>query len=140
MLAASPSKDRAVKIEIAKAAEGRLAHRIRIGSHELLTDVASAQGGDDLGPDPHELLDSALGACTALTVMLVARRKQWPLEDVQVEITHVEADGLYRLDRQVRFVGALSAEQRDYLLGIANKCPIHRALHGRFEVATTLRD
>ena len=129
-----------MKIEIAKAAEGRLAHRIRIGSHELLTDVASAQGGDDLGPDPHELLDSALGACTALTVMLVARRKQWPLEDVQVEITHVEADGLYTLTRQVRFVGALDAAQREYLLGIANKCPIHKALHGRFEVRTSLVD
>lgn len=125
-------------ISVRKAPQGKLAHQIAVRAHQLLTDVIEAQGGDDLGPDPHDLLDSALGACTALTVMMVARRKQMPLEDVQVSITHVEADGLYRLNRQIRFVGALSAEQRDYLLGIANKCPIHKALHGRFEVETVL--
>ncbi|ROH92051.1 OsmC family peroxiredoxin [Stagnimonas aquatica] len=125
-------------IRVSKAPQGKLAHQIEVRAHQFLTDVIAAQGGDDLGPDPHDLLDSALGACTALTVMMVARRKQMPLEDVQVSITHVEADGLYRLNRQIRFVGALSAEQRDYLLAIANKCPIHKALHGRFEVETVL--
>lgn len=127
-------------IEVAKAPQGKLAHTITVGANRFVADVAVALGGDGLGPDPHDLLDSALGACTALTVMMVAKRKQMPLEDVQVTITHVEADGLYTLDRRVRFVGALTAEQRDYLLGIANKCPIHKALHGRFEVATTLLD
>lgn len=125
-------------IELSKAPQGKLAHTLRIGAHQFTVDVSAATGGDDLGPDPHELLDSALGACTALTVMMVAKRKQMPLEDVQVRITHVEADGLYTLNRQVRFVGDLTAEQRDYLLGIANKCPIHKALHGRFEVQTVL--
>lgn len=125
-------------ISVRKAEQGKLAHRIQVGGNSFIADVNLAQGGDDLGPDPHDLLDSALGACTALTVMMVARRKQMPLDDVQVEISHVEADGLYRLNRQIRFVGSLSAEQRDYLLGIANKCPIHRALHGRFEVQTVL--
>lgn len=125
-------------IELRKAPQGKLAHTLRIGAHQLTVDVSAATGGDDLGPDPHELLDSALGACTALTVMMVARRKQMPLEDVQVRISHVEADGLYTLSREVRFVGELTAEQRDYLLGIANKCPIHKALHGRFEVQTVL--
>ncbi|TAJ50969.1 MAG: OsmC family peroxiredoxin [Nevskiaceae bacterium] len=125
-------------ISVRKAPQGKLAHQISVGSHQFITDVGLAEGGDGLGPDPHDLLDSALGACTALTVMMVARRKQMPLEDVQVTISHVDADGLYRLNRQIRFVGALSAEQRDYLLAIANKCPIHRALHGRFEVETVL--
>ena len=125
-------------IRVRKAPQGKLAHQIEVRAHQFIADVIEAQGGDDLGPDPHDLLDSALGACTALTVMMVARRKQMPLEDVQVSITHVEADGLYRLNRQIRFVGALSAEQRDYLLAIANKCPIHKALHGRFEVETVL--
>ncbi len=125
-------------ISVRKAEQGQLAHRIQVGNNSFVADVSTSQGGDGLGPDPHDLLDSALGACTALTVMMVARRKLMPLEDVQVEISHVEADGLYRLNRQIRFVGALTAEQRDYLLGIANRCPIHKALHGRFEVQTVL--
>ncbi len=121
-----------------KAAEGKIAQRVQVGDHELISDVAAAQGGEDLGFDPHDLLDSALAACTALTVLMVARRKNLPLDDVQVRIQHSEADGLYRLDRQVHLVGALTDEQRSYLLSIANKCPIHRALHGRFEVNTVL--
>lgn len=125
-------------IEVRKAPQGKLAQTVTVGANQLLADAKLAQGGDELGPDPHELLDSALGACTALTVLMVARRKQWPLADVQVSISHVEADGLYQLNRQVRLVGELTAEQRDYLLGIANKCPIHKALHGRFEVETVL--
>lgn len=125
-------------IEVRKAPQGKLARSIRVGNNQFTADVSLAEGGDGLGPDPHELLDSALGACTALTVAMVALRKQMPLEDVQVSISHVEANGLYRLSRQIRFVGALNAEQRDYLLGIANKCPIHRALQGRFEVETVL--
>lgn len=127
-----------MNIEVSRAAHGKLAHSITVGRHRFTTDVSEALGGDDLGPDPHDLLDSALGACTALTVMMVARRKQLPLDGVNVEISHVEADGVYRLNRLVRFVGALTAEQRDYLLGIANKCPIHKALQGRFEVMTVL--
>lgn len=125
-------------IQLYKAPQGKLAFTVRVGRNAFTADVSEALGGDDLGPDPHDLLDSALGACTALTVMMVAQRKQMPLEDIQVSITHVEADGLYTLTRQIKFIGNLTAEQRDYLLGIANKCPIHRALHGRFEVLTVL--
>ena len=125
-------------IEVRKASQGKLARSIRVGSKHFTADVSLAQGGDDLGPDPHDLLDASLGACTALTVAMVAQRKQMPLEDVQVNISHVEADGVYRLSREIRFVGALTAEQRDYLLGIANKCPIHKALLGRFEIETVV--
>lgn len=127
-----------MNIETRKSPHGKLAFTITVGRNALTTDVREALGGDDLGPDPHDLLDASLAACTSLTVLMVARRKQIPLDDVQVTITHVEADGLYTLNRQIRFVGALTGEQRDYLLGIADKCPIHKALHGRFAVVTTL--
>ncbi len=125
-------------VQLKKSPQGKLAFTIQIGRNALTADVSEALGGDDLGPDPHDLLDASLGACTALTVMMVARRKQMPLDDIEVVITHVEAEGVYRLNRAIRFVGALTAEQRDYLLGIANKCPIHKALLGRFEVTTVL--
>jgi putative redox protein len=124
-------------IHVRKSGEGKLAQAVLVGElHRLISDATSVQGGDDLGPDPHDLLDSALGACTALTVTMVARRKQIPLEDLRVEISHVEADGVYKLTRRLEFIGPLSDEQKTYLIGIANKCPIHKALSGRFEITT----
>ncbi|MDB5985090.1 MAG: OsmC family peroxiredoxin [Nevskia sp.] len=127
-------------IKVRKAAAGKLKQQIEAGKNVYYADADEKSGGDDAGPDPHALLDSAFGACTALTVTMVARHKQMPLTDVRVEITHQEADGVYHLQRKIELVGDLTAEQRTYLLGIANKCPIHRALSGRFEIATTLQD
>lgn len=125
-------------IKVRKAAEGKLKQVIEVGGNLLHADAPVAAGGDGAGPEPHDLLDAALGACTALTVTMVARRKQMPLEDVRVEITRNEAGGLYTLHRRIELVGTLTAEQREYLLGIANKCPIHKALQGRFEIQTAL--
>jgi len=125
-------------VQLHKAHQGQLAFTVKVGRNAFTADVSQALGGDDLGPDPHDLLDASLGACTALTVLMVARRKQMPVEDIEVTITHTEADGLYTLNRQIRFIGKLTDEQRDYLLGIANKCPIHKAMQGRFEVVTAL--
>ena len=70
--------------------------------------------------------------------MLVAQRKKWPLEDVRVEITHEEDDANYKMLRKIELVGQLSEEQRVYLMGIANKCPIHKALHKKFEIESSL--
>ena len=125
-------------VQTRKSPTGKLAYTVVVGRNAFTADVSEGLGGDDLGPDPHDLLDASLAACTSLTVQMVAARKKLPLDDVQVTITHVEADGVYTLNRQVRLVGKLSDEQRGYLLGIAEKCPIHKALHGRFEVVTSL--
>lgn len=126
-------------VKVHKAADGTLKQTIEVGGNTFVSDVPVAAGGDGAGPEPHDLLDAALGACTALTVTMVARRKQLPLDDVRVEVTREEAGGLYKLLRKIELVGALDAEQRSYLLGIANKCPIHKALNGRFEIATELQ-
>lgn len=125
-------------ITLHKSPQGKLAFVVKVGRNAFTADVSEALGGDDLGPDPHDLLDASLGACTALTVLMVARRKQMPVDDIEVIVTHTEAAGLYTLNRQIKFIGALTDEQRDYLLGIANKCPIHKAMQGRFEVVTVL--
>lgn len=125
-------------VKIHKAADGALRQVIEVGHNQLVADVPPALGGDDAGPEPHELLDAALGACTALTLTMVAQRKQMPLRDVRVEITHEESGGVYRMSRSIELVGDLTVEQRDYLLGIANKCPVHKTLLGRFEISTGL--
>ncbi len=124
-------------IKVHKAEDGKLKHAVEIGRHTLFADELPPVG-EDGGPSPHDFLDTALATCTALTVTLVARRKQYPLEDVRVEVTHEEDDASYRLQRKVELAGALTEEQRQYLLGIANKCPIHRALRKKFEIETTL--
>lgn len=125
-------------IRLHKAPVGKLAQTIETDPHTLLTDVSIAEGGDGLAPDPHALLDSALGACTALTVKLYAARKGWPLENADVEITHEESPGHYRLQRRITLRGALTDEQRERLLEIANKCPIHRVLTGEINIDTAL--
>src|SRR5256885_410426 len=67
---------------------GNLRQEIAAGPHTIFADEPSAAGGDDSGPDPYELLLSALGACTSMTLLLYARRKGWPLEGVEVRLSH----------------------------------------------------
>jgi putative redox protein len=96
-------KPRAVRTT--KAAAGAVAVQLAIGQHVLLADTSAENGGDDLGPDPHELLDAALASCTALTVTLYARRKGMKLANIEVEIDHDESGGVYRIRREVRLAG-----------------------------------
>lgn len=126
-------------IKVHKAADGMLKQLISAGKNSLIADVPVALGGDDAGLEPHDLLDAALGACTALTVTMVAHRKQMPLTDVRVEVTRDESDSIYRLRRNIELVGDLTPDQRSYLLGIANKCPVHKALQKKFEIETELK-
>jgi len=123
-----------------KAAAGASAVQLAIGHHVLIADTSADNGGDDLGPDTHELLDAALASCTALTLTLYARRKGMQLATIEVEVDHEESDGVYRMRREVRLTGALSTDERARLLEIANKCPVHRTLSGRFEIASRLVD
>ncbi|MGH8461775.1 MAG: OsmC family protein [Stenotrophobium sp.] len=125
-------------IKVHKAADGKITQVVEYGAQPPFIADEPPPVGEGSGPSPHDLLDSALGVCTAMTVMLVARRKQWPLVDVRVEITRDEDDKTYRLARKIELVGTLTEEQRQYLLGIANKCPIHRALHKTFEISSIL--
>ena len=120
-----------------RKAEGKIKQLVQVGANSFFADEGEPVG-DGQGPDPHDLLDASLGVCTAMTVMMVAQRKKWPLDDVRVEITHQESDTDYKLLRKIELVGQLTEEQRTYLMGIANKCPIHKALHKKFEVESTL--
>lgn len=126
-------------IKVSKAPDGKLQQRVVVGRNSFIADEPPANGGDDAGPTPHDLLDAALGTCTALTVTLVARRKGYPLTDVQVEVSHEKAaDGAHQMHRRIELVGELNEEQRQYLLGIANKCPVHRTLSGKIDIDTKL--
>ncbi|HEX7648663.1 MAG TPA: OsmC family protein [Noviherbaspirillum sp.] len=116
--------------------QGKLQHVIEIGQHRLLTDVPDALGGEDTGPESHDLLAAALAACTAITVTMYAKRKGWPLDDIDVRIEHGKLDQAYMLTRRIAYIGSLSVEQREMLTAVANKCPVHKTLSGEIRIVT----
>ena len=125
--------------------------RIRAGRHRLVADEPrTVPGGTDLGPDPYALVLAGLGACTAMTLQLYARRKGWPLAGVQVDVWHerVHAEDCAdcdareaqpdRFQRVLRLEGPLDDAQRARLLEIAERCPVHRTLERPAALATSL--
>ncbi len=118
-----------------------VAAQVSTGDHEFLVDEPPPLGANR-GPDPYELLLSALGACTAITTMLYARRKGWPLEAVVVHLTHARehtddcASGGYcdSAEVHVELEGQLDDEQRHRLLDISTRCPVARTLGRGIEI------
>ncbi|MBB1060326.1 bifunctional alpha/beta hydrolase/OsmC family protein [Marilutibacter spongiae] len=121
-------------------------------SHALLADEPLGAGGSNRGPTPYDLLLMSLGACTSMTLRLYAERKRYPLDDVDIELVHervhardcaecAERDGhVERITRRVRLVGELDAAQREDLLRIADRCPVHRTLASAPAIVTHLVD
>jgi putative redox protein len=117
-------------------------HHVQVRQHTLSVDEPPANGGEDLGVTPHELYDSALGACKALTVLWYARRKQIPLDDIQVAVERddsQERQGVYKLRVVMSLTGDLTEAQRTELLTVAGKCPLHKLMtQATTEVSTEL--
>lgn len=154
MIAAWASRYLAPRVEaeveekvIVESDEG-LRHVVRAGTHSFFADEPTSAGGTDEGPAPYDLLLASLGACTAMTLRLYADRKKWPLEDVSVALTHsrVKAEDcdecesksgyVAMIRREVRLAGKLDAAQRARLMEIADRCPVHRTLHGEIRVTS----
>jgi putative redox protein len=113
------------------------------GRHVWNADVGKALGSEDRAPGPHDLLDSALAACTVLTLDQYLRRSGWPVTDLHVVIERAEERGPegrvhYRMERRIAIEGDITEEQRARLLAITEKCPIHRVLAGEISVVTAL--
>jgi putative redox protein len=118
-------------ITITRDLAARMKHVVAIGAHSIAVDEPESNGGEDLGPTAHDLYDSALGTCKAMTVLWYARRKRIPLEDIRVEVDRDDSEerqGRYRLRVVLDLRGPLSDAQRQELLRVADKCPVHRLM------------
>jgi len=147
--ASAPSGAEPGDVVVEGSAKG-FAQEIAVGGHRLVADEPVSAGGTATGPGPYDLLLSALGSCTSMTVALYARRKKWPLESVRVRLTHAKVyatdcqscetkEGkIDRIEREIELVGSLDEEQRRFLLDVANKCPVHRTLTSEIEIRTRL--
>lgn len=120
-----------MSITLRKSDSGSYRQTLRIHQHTLFADVSRDLGGDDSAPDPHDFYDAALAACKAITVMMYAKRKQLPLDYIDIEIERDasrEAQGTYVLNVQLSLIGDLTAEQKAQLVAIADKCPVHKLM------------
>lgn len=129
-------------ITIRRDLSGAMRHAIQIGDHTLQVDEPPANGGEDSGPTPHDLYDAALGACKALTMVWYARRKGIPLADVEVTVSRDDSQekaGTYRLRAELSIGGPLSDAEREQLLAVASRCPVHKLMtEVKTEVETVL--
>ena len=106
-------------------------HVVQVRDHQFAVDGTVEEGGDDSGPSAHDLYDAALVSCKALTLVWYAKRKGIPLQDVQVTVERdasAERQGVYRLATTLHFGGDLSDAQRQELLAVAAKCPVHKLM------------
>lgn len=129
-------------IAVTRDLAARMKHTLVIGPHRIAVDEPISNGGEDLGPTAHDLYDSALGTCKAMTLLWYARRKEIPLEDIRVSVERDDAEerqGRYRLHVKLDLRGPLSEGQRQELLRVAEKCPVHRLMtQATTEITTQL--
>lgn len=129
-------------IEVVRDRSQKMKHTVHVRQHVFATDELAGNGGEDLGVTPHDVYDSALGACKALTTLWYARRKQIPIEDIRVTVERDDSEerrGIYRLRVTLSFTGALTDAQRQELLNVAGKCPVHKLMtQATTEVVTEL--
>jgi uncharacterized OsmC-like protein/fermentation-respiration switch protein FrsA (DUF1100 family) len=133
---------------VTRTRSGTYYTEIGVRHHALVADEPAAAGGEDAGPTPYDYVVAGLGACTSMTLRMYAARKGWDLEEVVVRLTHRkvhladceecehEDARLDEIDREIQLVGPLDDEQRERLMQIADRCPVHRTLDAGIRIRT----
>ncbi len=139
-----------IEVQVQSPTQDKLAQEIRFATSTVIADEPATAGGDDGGPNPYELLLGALGSCTAMTVQLYARRKGWPLQGVEVRLSHdrIHAEDceecetregfLDEIRKEIRLTGPLHEDQRQRLLEIARRCPVNLTLQREVRIVDAL--
>jgi putative redox protein len=137
-------------VTVTETGTGTYTQQITAGHHVLVADEPRPVG-DDAGPTPYDLLLAALGACTSMTVRMYANRKGWAIERVRVTLRHsrihaqdcaeceTKVGFIDHIDRDIELAGDLDETQRERLLHIAERCPVHQTLTSEVHVTTSLR-
>jgi putative redox protein len=137
-------------VTVTETGTGTYTQQIIAGRHRLVADEPQPIG-DDAGPTPYDLLLAALGACTSMTLRMYADRKGWQLGRIQVTLRHkrihaqdcadceTQVGWVSHIDRDIEITGDLDDVQRQQLLHIAERCPVHQTLTSEVDVATSLR-
>ncbi|MBN8978351.1 MAG: OsmC family protein [Rhizobiales bacterium] len=151
-VAEQPADDPPRRVVVQETRDGKLQQQITIGPHRMLADEPASVGGEDTGPNPYEFLLSGLGACTSMTMRMYADRKALPLDRVTVTLSHrkihakdcadceTKVGMLDHIERVIAIEGDLDAEQRQRLMEIADKCPVHRTLTSEVHITTHAAD
>ncbi len=117
-----------------------LQHEVTIGDFKFIIDEPKDYGGDNKGPSPYKMLLAALGSCTSMTMLMYARRKAWDVQSIEIDLKHekiqaeecenceTKAGKLDKITRYIKVKGNINEEQRQRLLAIAEKCPVHKTL------------
>ncbi|MEZ5842224.1 MAG: OsmC family protein [Hyphomicrobiaceae bacterium] len=138
-------------VEVRETNTGKFIQTARAGRHALTMDEPTSVGGNDAGPGPYDFLLMALGGCTAMTLRMYADRKKLALRNVAVQLSHrrvhaedcwdclTPGDGhISEIVLDITLEGDLSTEERQRLLEIAHKCPVHRTMTGEIKVRARL--
>jgi uncharacterized OsmC-like protein/fermentation-respiration switch protein FrsA (DUF1100 family) len=136
------------QVVVRETRNSKFQQTVSAGPHRLLADEPVAAGGEDTGPNPYDFLLTGLGACTSMTMRLYADHKSFPVDRITVTLTHsrihaedcaeceTRAGMLDQIDRVIAIEGALEPEQRQKLMEIADKCPVHRTLTSEIRILT----
>ena len=129
-------------VEVVRDTSQEMKHTVHVRQHGFAVDEPESNGGEDLGMTPHDVYDSALGTCKALTTLWYARRRNIPVDDIRVTVERDDSEerrGVYRLRVTLDIRGTLTDAQRQELLTVAGKCPVHKLMtQATTEVLTEL--
>ncbi|WP_396589538.1 alpha/beta fold hydrolase [Allomuricauda sp. R78024] len=124
--------------------------QMKVGNHYMIADEPTSYGGNDFGPSPYELVSAGLSACTVMTIQMYARRKGWPVDNVEVHTSYskshaedcenCESDNakIDTFHREIKLTGNLDDKQKARVMQIADKCPVHKTLHSETQIITNL--
>ena len=133
-------------VTVKASSDQKYTQTIEAGPYNLVADIDQSMGGDEKGPNPHQLMLSSLGACTSITVQMYAKRKGWNLEKVTIDLTEDKVTDpenpsrtMPKIVREITLTGDLTEEQIADLTRIADKCPIHKLITGPKEIATNVQ-
>lgn len=124
--------------------------QMKVGNHYMIADEPETYGGNDFGPSPYELVSAGLSACTVMTIQMYARRKGWPVDNVEVHTSYskthaedcenceVDSSKIDTFHREIKLTGDLDGKQRARIMEIADKCPVHKTLHSPTQIISTL--